>query len=208
MQEPHTGDLFEMLYPAGRDSDDDLIPTTQPVFTFGQGGTRPDSITINTESPADGTLLCYRDSFGNALFPYLAASFGTARFSRSPQYDLTLVSELSADAVVIELVERNIRYLLDYAPVIPAPQRDVELPEPSGELRVRADNSEPEGWATVSGALPVPPDADSPVYVSNGVAVYEAILTGDGFTVLLPAAQGPWTVAFFADGQLISYSAV
>ncbi len=207
-EEPHTGDLFEMLYPAGRDSETDLVPVNEPVFTFGEGGTRPDSITINTESAADGTLLCYRDSFGNDLFPYLAASFGSARFSRSPQYDLALISELGADAVVIELVERNIRYLLDYAPVVPAPQRDVELPEPSGEVRVRADNSEPEGWATVSGTLPAAPDGDSPVYISNGLAVYEAILTGEGFTALLPAANGPWTVSFYTDGQLISYNAV
>lgn len=204
----HSGDLFEMLYPAAKDTESDLTPANPPEFTFGQGGTRPDSITINTVSTAGGVLLCYRDSFGNDLFPYLAASFGSARFSRSPQYDMTLASQLDADTVIIELVERNIDYLLDYAPVVPAPKRDMELPPAVGKLRVFADNSATEGWAVVSGELPEAPDDDSPVYICNGEAVYEAVLTRDGFTALLPAANGPWAVAFYVGGQLVSYEAV
>ncbi len=207
--EPHSGDLFEMLYPAARDRENDLSPVNVPVFTFGQGGTRPDSIVINTESDAGGTLLCYRDSFGNDLFPYLAASYGTARFSRSPSYDMTLAGELGADAVIIELVERNIGYLLDYAPVVPAPAREIALPaQTAGQLRVAANDSDTPGYAVVSGTLPAEPDADSPVYISNGEAVFEAVLTRDGFTALLPAAGGPWLVAFFTGGELVSYAAV
>ncbi len=204
----HTGDLFEMLYPAARDRETDMTPVDAPEFTTERGGARPDSITITTESPADGSLLCWRDSFGNALYPYLAASYGQALFSRDPAYDMTLAPRLRADTVIVELVERNIGYLLDYPPVLPAPEREISLPDSvQGELRVCADNAEPEGWAVISADLPVTPDADSPVYVSNGRAVYEAALTRDGFTAFLPAGEGPWLAAFYVKGALTSYSA-
>lgn len=207
--ESHTGDLYEMAYPASADRERDLVPTDPPEFSYGSGGTRPDSITINTESAAGGVLLCYRDSFGNSLYPYLAASFGRARFSRSPQYDMLLADELGADAVVVELVERNIGYLLDHPPVVYAPARDVELPgDRLGELRVFAENADTRGWATVAGTLPAEPDADSPVYIANAGGVYEAVLTRDGFTALVPAAGGPWSLAFFMDGRLVVYNAV
>lgn len=208
-QEAHTGDLFAMVYPAARDTEPDIVPTDPPEYTFGSGGTRPDSITINTAGAGEGTLLCYRDSFGNALFPYLAASFGSARFSRAPQYDLLLASELGADTVAVELVERNIGYLLDYPPVLFAPRRQLELPAPTaGEVRVYADNASVSGYATVAAALPAAPDDDSPVYISNGDGVYEAVLTRDGFTALLPATDGPWSLAFYINGVLTAYKAV
>ena len=207
--EAHTGDIFAMVYPAARDGEPDLVPVDPPEYTFGSGGTRPDSITINTESAGDGTLLCYRDSFGNALYPYLAASFGAARFSRAPQYDLTAASELGADTVVVELVERNIGYLVAYPPVLVAPRREVALPAlTAGEVRVYADNADVSGYAVVSAALPAAPDDTSPVYISNGEGVYEAVLTQDGFTALVPAANGPWSFAFYQNGVLTAYKAV
>ncbi len=207
--EAHTGDIFAMVYPAARDAEPDMVPAEPPAYTFGNGGTRPDSITINTESAGDGMLLCYRDSFGNALYPYLAASFGAARFSRAPRYDLLAASELGADALVVELVERNIGYLIEYPPLLLAPRRELTLPAPTaGEVRVYADNAEMPGYAVVSAALPAVSDDTSPVYVSNGEGVYEAILTGDGFTALLPAANGPWSFAFYQNGVLTAYKAV
>ena len=68
---------------------------------------RPDSITIDTESAGEGSLLMFRDSFGELLYPYLAAEFGSARFSRQAAYDLTTAASLGSDTVVIELVERK-----------------------------------------------------------------------------------------------------
>lgn len=202
----HSGDLFEMLYPALDDGETDLKPVEVPEFDYGEGGTRADSITINTTSHGNGSLLCYRDSFGNDLYPYMAASFGEARFSRDPSYDMCLAEKLGADTVIVELVERNIDYILDHPPVVRAPERDVKLPDGSaGTMRVYAANAEEPGWATVSGSLPGEPDTDSPVYVTNGDGVYEAVLTRDGFTVLLPTGKGPWRVAFFVDGKLAVY---
>ena len=60
----------------------------------------------------------------------------------------------------------------------------------------------------MSAALPAAPDDTSPVYISNGEGVYEAVLTQDGFTALVPAANGPWSFAFYQNGVLTAYKAV
>lgn len=84
----HQGDLFTMLYPSL--SDDELAPVfgDKLSFTYGSGGRKPDSLTINTLGSDVGNLLVFRDSFGNQLYPYLADSFASARFSRSLSFDL------------------------------------------------------------------------------------------------------------------------
>ena len=99
----HTGDLFEMLYPAGEDGETNDEPT---AMNFNQGeNVRPDSITIDTTGAGELNLLMFRDSFGELLYPFMAESSAAARFSRMAAYDLTLAEELSSTAVVIELVE-------------------------------------------------------------------------------------------------------
>ena len=104
----HTGDLYEMLYPAFADPEKNPVYGGELDFEYTTGATKPDSITLQTRGQGSTTLLAYRDSFGNLLYPYLANSYGDARFSRSTVYDLTLGS----DHVLIELVERNLRYLI------------------------------------------------------------------------------------------------
>ena len=67
------------------------------------------AITIRTRGEGEGSLYCWRDSFGIALYPYLADAFQEACFSRSTEYTLP---EGRYDAVILELVERNLPQLL------------------------------------------------------------------------------------------------
>lgn len=192
--ESHTGDLYEMLYPAFRD------PETNPVygralsFTHTGSGKSPDSITLQTRGSGQGRLLAYRDSFGNLLYPYLAESFGEACFSRSTVYDLTLES----DYVLIELVERNLRYLITYVPVMPSPICEIAVPEAvSGTLRMEtAKGKAPEGYVQYKGSLEewtVP----SEIFVICGGEAYEAFALKDGgFAVNVPLGAEPEAVVF------------
>ena len=50
--------------------------------------------------------------FGIALYPYLAEAFAAAEFSRSADYSVEAFSGLGADAVILEIVERNLPLLL------------------------------------------------------------------------------------------------
>ena len=109
----HIGDLYPMLYPVGKGRDSELVYS--PGFSYEtasdpRGG---NAITIRTTTRGQtGSLYCRRDSFGIALYPYLAEAFGTAEFSRSANYSAEAFSGLGADAVILEIVERNLSLLL------------------------------------------------------------------------------------------------
>lgn len=126
-EEAHKGDLYDMLYPAGDGLEADPVCGRAPSFTYDAPIRSAENLTIMTHGGGEGSLLMFRDSFGNNLYPYLADSFDAALFSRSMPYRLELVSQREADFVVAELVERNLRYLIQNVPVMPAPSR--ELPE-------------------------------------------------------------------------------
>lgn len=197
---PHDGDLFSMLYPAFTDPEQDPVYGGTLAYQFTTSATRPDAIVLNTEGRGQHTLLAYRDSFGNLLFPFLADSSAAARFSRSTAYDLTY----EADHVLIELVERNLDYLITYLPVMPAPQAEVSLPETvSGSIA--ATVSSRKDLLQVKGHLPAV-DADSSVYVVCGTAVYEAFCLEDaGFGLYLESGLTPGYVICTVEGVSTMY---
>ena len=189
--EPHTGDLYEMLFPAAADPETDTPPAG---LEFQEPeGTRPDSITIETTGGESGSLLMFRDSFGELLYPYLADSFERAHFSRQSAYDLTKIGATQADVVMIELVERNIRWLMEQPAVFPAPEREEGIPDAAeGEAFVSpARSGAPEGYIRVEGETAAQPDPDSPVYLQlDGGRMYEAWISGERtFTACLPEAE-------------------
>lgn len=103
----HTGDLYEMLYPAFSENEERIEYAPGFSFTCEKDPHGGDAITIHTyNESADGSLFCWRDSFGISLYPYLAETFGEATFTRSSDYDASKTGE--ADTVILEIVERNI----------------------------------------------------------------------------------------------------
>lgn len=196
----HTGDLFTMLYPAFPDTEEDVVYGGTLSYSFTTSATRPDAIVLNTEGSGQKTLLAYRDSFGNLLFPFLADSFAAARFSRSTSYDLTK----DADCVLVELVERNLPYLIQNIPVMPAPQVSLSLPDAvSGTVAATASTR--GDWLQVRGQLPAA-DTDAPVYVVCGGIVYEAFcLEDNGFGICLEHSNLPEYVLCAADGTPVMY---
>ena len=109
----HVGDLYQMLYPTGKGREPEL--SFVPGFSY-ETASDPyggNAVTIRCSSPAgSGNLYCRRDSFGIALYPYLAEVFESAEFSRSEDYSVEAFSDLTADTVILEIVERNISRLL------------------------------------------------------------------------------------------------
>ncbi len=204
----HKGDLYEMLYPTGTETEPD--PVYAPGFSFEASSANPDSISISTKSAAgEGTLLMYRDSFGRSLYPYLAEAYGEAFFSRKNDYDPTALQP--GGALVIELVERNLRYLLDYTPTMPAPRRDAALAQDAqphdGQMHFVLAKVGPEGYTVLHGDLGgYAPDEDSPIYLDTVLGLYEALPGAEGFSLCLPedAAAGPVRVLFRHDGALLS----
>ena len=195
---PHKGDLYEMLYPAFKDSEKNPTYGGKLSFTHAGGGKTPDSILLKTQSQGSGTLLAYRDSFGNLLYPYLADTYADATFSRNVVYDLTQ----RADYVMIEIVERNLRYLISNVPIMEAPVRQISMPEHSaGTTAVGAVNGKaPEGYIQLQGQL----STDGKIYVICENDAYEAFLLKDNkFAVNIPADAKPEAVVYAIDNNIV-----
>ena len=137
--------------------------------------------------------MCWRDSFGVALYPYLAESFHDARFSRSATYDLIRIETDRADAVLIEIVERNIGFLLENMPVYPAPER--KMPEAASRIPALAVSSE-QGKTALSSYMTlvkceIPSEyADylrDAFFVCDGVCYEAAVLYPEGSSPVISA---------------------
>ena len=182
----HDGDLYGMVYPGAQDTELDTLYSDTLNYSFKGPSTQPDAIVLQTEGNGSGKLVCYRDSFGILLFPYLADSYGYAKFSRLTNYDMTE----EADYVAVELVERNLCYLIQYTPIMEAPVRELNLPDTvsgSAHAEVDARSRSPKDHQLIRGTLPVTPDADSCVYVVCDGVVYEAFcLENNGFAAHIP----------------------
>ena len=151
----------------------------------------PEDMTIRTESAgALGSLLMYRDSFGNNLYAPLAESFSNACFSRSMPLQLELLEETQPDLLLFELVERNLSWLCTQPPVLAAPSCEPVEGEPAG-ASVTLTIREANGVTCYSGSLEAL-DWDSPVYLSLDGTCYEATPAGTGdnpFTLYGPKAD-------------------
>ncbi|MBR1455564.1 MAG: hypothetical protein IJ594_00210, partial [Oscillospiraceae bacterium] len=108
------GDLYEMLYPAAAGAENEVLYAGMLGYETRSDPNDGNAITIETDRDgAQGGLLCWRDSFGVALYPYLADSFGHAVFSRAAVYDFTKYDPQEYDVVLIEIVERNLPRLAE-----------------------------------------------------------------------------------------------
>ena len=191
--QPHLGDLYEMLCPAGTETEPGLALSRARTFSYVGAVHGPDDMTIRTIcSGQTGRLLMFRDSFGNALHEDMAESFAAACFSRAMPYDLTLLEQEAADTLVIELVERNLSKLASQPPIMPGPVRELAAPENTvpAQLTLAQKQSALDGCVQYTGTLSCDSmDDDSPVYVLLDGKAYEACPTQDGFSLHAPAAQ-------------------
>ena len=174
--EEHRGDLYEMLYPCGGRTETDLLPESEFDFVCLNNPNGGNAISIGTEKAGgSGSLFCWRDSFGIALYPYLADSFGSAFFSRSASYDLTRRELDRCDTVILEIVERNLPQLWQSPAVYPAAAREA-LPAGTSDSVCAAERLPlSRGLVRWSASLPeTVRDAGSELYFTAGDLWYEA----------------------------------
>lgn len=107
------GDLDALLTPSLVRYDENVVYTL-PEFTYTSSGTDPMSMILSTAcADADARrVMIFRDSFGSALIPYFSASFSEAHYERANPYRLDQLEKKPADAVIVEIAERNLRDLI------------------------------------------------------------------------------------------------
>ncbi len=180
-----TGDLYEMVYPAGKKLDADWRCGRE--FTFGYANrirSAEDNIIRTSNEGKTGSLLMFRDSFGNTLHSFMAEGFGSACFSRITPYDLTMIQSENADTAVIELVERNLKKLNTIPAIFPAPKREIDADVAQGDFSVVIAAEESEnlaGYTRLSGSIEFEKmDDNSKIFIKIGESVYEATPAGEG----------------------------
>ena len=124
------GDLDKMLYPLATTVEKEIYYEKPTTFAFvGEVKSNFDP-KITTVNPAKtGSLVMYRDSFGNALLPFLADAYGQAYFSRGIPYQLSDVDIMAADTVMIERAERFLPEMAENPPTMTAPERKITVEE-------------------------------------------------------------------------------
>lgn len=110
------GDLYEMVHPLGSKKDKNIIFSKDFGFKYTSAVKDDNSNnSITTENPNKcGSIIMYRDSFGNSLLPFIAEDFGKGHFLKTKPYELNLIEEENADVFVIEIAERNIPSVVSY----------------------------------------------------------------------------------------------
>ena len=126
-----TGDLFRLLYPAKKGTEEEIYYQKENTYRYVHEISSTYDQRIMTENPAkEGSLLMFRDSFGNSLLPFTADEYGAGFFSRAIPYQVYRAYDRKADTVIAEIVERNLSHLQQAAPVLPAHDcADIQLPE-------------------------------------------------------------------------------
>ena len=196
----YTGDLDTMLYPLASTADDEIYYDKETIYATVEEIQSNFDPRITTVNPVkEGSLVMYRDSFGNALLPYMADAYANAYFSRGIPYQLMDVETHSADTVIIERAERFLPEMSQFPPVLTAKEisltEDQELQGSDGAVDVKI---KPQGMtAQLSGRIKVGLlDTDSRIYLKVNGSVYEAFpmdvkveenLDDNGFCLYLPS---------------------
>ena len=196
----YTGDLDTMLYPLASTADDEIYYDKEITYATVEEIQSNFDPRITTVNPVkEGSLVMYRDSFGNALLPYMADAYANAYFSRGIPYQLMDVETHSADTVIIERAERFLPEMSQFPPVLTAKEisltEDQELQESDGAVDVKI---KPQGMtAQLSGRIKEGLlDTNSRIYLKVNGSVYEAFpmdvkveenLDDNGFCLYLPS---------------------
>ena len=143
------GDLSKMLYPAMTIYDKQVYYDLPEKFIFSQAIRSFEDIHIESKNPTlDGHLWMMRDSFANALIPYLSDSWNQVNYSRSFPHDYRDVMLQKPDTLIIEIAQRNLNWLLQATPVIESKPKDVSIQtDRTIDLDVHFDQSFTSGLA-------------------------------------------------------------
>ena len=178
------GDLESMLYPVGSRVESNLyyegycddVNFAGDRWFYDEGSSVTDSVVRTHAAHGSGSLLMFRDSFGNALLPFWSSAYEHATFSKLVPYNLAALSQSKADTVVIERAERHIPDLAKSCPIMPNPKLAAD------DEWLAAENLD-----DASTTLTV--EKDGPYWVVQGV-VNPAVVPDDGELFVIVEAPG------------------
>ena len=120
----YIGDLNSMLYPVGAVPEENQVYEITENYAYVTESTSVEDSWIQTINPsAQGSLLMYRDSFGNTLLPLVSNAWENVWYSKYSPYSVQLDLEAcQPDTVIVERVERQITALGQNPPYMEGPE--------------------------------------------------------------------------------------
>ena len=193
-----TGDLEQMLYPAAPEPEEEVSFEPAPSYGYPEEVESTFDFFIHTVSGGEGeSLVMYRDSFGNAILPFMAEAFGTAYFTRGTPYTLTdLYTNEASDAVFLR-AERFLPEIAALPPVLEAfPSSEITgeeegVTETDASLSCAVEDANPY-YSRIEGILLTEPASGERIFVDPGDGYfYEAMPVHradgrEGFVMYLP----------------------
>ena len=165
-------DLHNMLFADKKALDEDVVFENDMEFYPISNFRSPEDLVIETENEnRTGSVLMFRDSFGNSLYKFFAENFGYGQFMRELPYNLTRAEE--KDLVVIEIVERNIKNLLVYLPIAQAPEANVSATKET-DFIPKAQIIKKSGFNLITIDCAEIPEDTIDIYVEVDGVTYEA----------------------------------
>ncbi len=114
----YVGDLNLMLFPDNPAPEEDITYAAGEYSFINGAQSVEDPIIVASASDVPGSLLMYRDSFGNSMIPFMAGAYAKSCFVRTVPYNLeTYMMIHQPTTVIIEKVERSIDELAALPPV-------------------------------------------------------------------------------------------
>lgn len=204
----YVGDLSSMLYPLQPEPEpnwyilgvNDGSGTTRTLrsgsdWNFIEGKSVEDPAIETTiaeganthAAEKNGSLLMFRDSFGNSLIPYLSCEFSPATYSKRIPYNALLVEELKPQMVIVERAQRHVGFFAEEAPLMECPTvaLDAHTEIAHIDCAVTGEASENGPLACLQGFIEgVDMDAESEIYVrltdsEGGTCIYRTFLISD-----------------------------
>lgn len=204
-EKDHIGDIDEILYPLAAEPEENIYYSKDWGFDYVNDVTDNMDEWIETVNPdKDGTLLMYRDSFGESILPFFADEYNKAYFSRLVPYNMENLIQYQPDTVIVERVERQIDAFATEIPVMESPK--VENLRP---LEVKTDTSlktEQNGsYLVISGTVDQKyVNEDTQIYVAVSSEDRSRISTYDAFYTLTNSGDGNGYQIYLRDTSLPS----
>ncbi len=214
------GDLNKMLYPVSAEPEWNYYYQFDCDLNYVTDTKSVEDAWIETKSDAEnGTLLMFRDSFGNTLIPFFAREFSYSYFSKGTPYLLeSYIDKYKPDYVIVEKVERNLNEFSIDPPVLSMacdykPGEDCKTVETSASLNVSNFDGDSD-YIVINGSIDEEFSENySDIYLSVGDKMYTAFSVSDengdnGYRVYLkkdsvPSSAGVSVIVSSDNGDTI-----
>ncbi len=171
------GDLNRMLYPKSAVPEWNDRYEKEPSYQYVSDFKSVEDAGIQTSNEkCQGSLLMFRDSFGNTLLPLMADAYRDGYFSKSVPYPVEeYMTEYHPDTVIAEKAERNLREFAKEPPIMTGPPAVLsgKQKEKQTDTTVQLKESEYDmSYLEISGML-------DPGYVKQNTNVYISVQYAD-----------------------------